>query len=109
MKTKRDVLKDFANGLFCKNLKCENCPYTKICYSNNYTNLGSVLTKIGAMAILRMFPEKKNPTFTVGTQIKFDNGETATLVFLRKEYCLMFANHKEKLDYLIGKTWEIVE
>ena len=109
MKTKREILKDFANGSFCKNLKCVNCPYTNICYSNDFTTLGSVLTKIGAMAILRMFPEKKKHTLDVGTIIKFDNGEIATVVKLKNKILLFFESHKEKLDYLIGKNWEVVE
>lgn len=59
MKTKREVLKNIANGLLCKNLQCENCPYNNICYSKENTTLSSVLTKIGAMAILRQNRKKR--------------------------------------------------
>lgn len=109
MKTKREVLKEFVTYGDCNHTKCENCSYSIINNFNCKLHAGAKLSQIGAMAILRMFKEKKKPIFTVGTEIKFDNGETATLVFLKKEYWLMFANHKEKLDYLVNKTWEIVE
>lgn len=52
---------------------------------------------------------KKKPILEVGTKIKFDNGEIATIVSLKKEIILFFESHKEKLDYLIGRTWEVVE
>lgn len=59
MKTKREVLKDFVNGFFCKNFKCENCPYNNFCYSNESKNLGNMLARIGAMAILRQNRKEK--------------------------------------------------
>lgn len=52
---------------------------------------------------------KKKPILDVGTKIKFSDGSIATIVYLRKEIILFFESHKEKLDYLIGKTWEIIE
>jgi UDP-N-acetylglucosamine pyrophosphorylase len=52
---------------------------------------------------------KKKPILEVGTKIKFSDGDIATIVYLKKEIILFFESHKEKLDYLIGRTWEIVE
>lgn len=107
MKTKRELLKHFAKCGNCEDIACTECPYyevSKHCPNNNVS-----LKKIGAMAILRMFREKKKPILEVGTKIKFSDGDIATVVFLRKEYYLMFESHKEKLDYLIGRVWEFVE
>lgn len=102
MITRRETLKHIieTKGL-CK-IDCKECLFTK-------TNLCRKLKVIGAMAILRMFRKKKKPTLDIGTKIRFNSGDIATVVFLKKEYCLMFESHKEKLNYLIGKTWEVVE
>lgn len=105
MKTKREVLEEFAKNGDCDNINCkEECPYY---FSDKCLDLD--LRKIGAMAILRMFKEKKKATLDVGTIIKFDNEEIATVVKLKKEIFLFFESHKEKLDYLIGRTWEVVK
>ena len=116
MKTKREILKDFANGLFCKNLKCKTCPYNNICYSKEYTNIGKELAKIGAMAILRMFKKNKKATLDVGTNIKFADGKIYTIekrvdTFKREEYCLRNIETMVcyPMDLLIGRTWEIAE
>lgn len=106
--TKREVLKKIMSQGHCWGLECRNCSYF-IANECKLNMRDSRLMKIGAMAILRMFPEKKKPILGVGTKIKFDNGEIATIVYLRKEIILFFESHKEKLDYLIGKTWEIIE
>jgi hypothetical protein len=56
MKTKRELLIDYAKGFGCKFVKCSTCPYNYLCYSKSEnTNLGTKLERIGAMAILRMF------------------------------------------------------
>lgn len=109
MKTKREVLKLIAKDGYCSGLSCNDCPYNYSEYGFFCCHHRYKLSKIGAMAILRMFKEKKKPILEVGTKIKFSDGSIATVVFLRKEYCLMFESHKEKLDYLIGRSWEVVE
>lgn len=61
MKTKREVLEEFAKNGDCENINCKKeCPY---CFSDKCLDLD--LRKIGAMAILRMFPGKT--TLEVGT------------------------------------------
>jgi hypothetical protein len=115
MKTKRELLIDYAKGFGCKFVKCSTCPYHYICYSKSEnTNLRTELEKIGAMAILRMFPEKKKPLLEIGTKIKFSDGKIATITKVDCDmvsyYDLEFRDgHRETVDYLIGRTWEIVE
>lgn len=54
MITKREVLEEFAKNGDCENINCrEECPYY---FSDKCIDL--YLRKIGAMAILRMFPKK---------------------------------------------------
>lgn len=55
MKTKRDVLKIIARDGDCDILDCKSeCPYS---FSDKCLEMD--LVKIGAMAILRMFPKKR--------------------------------------------------
>lgn len=56
MKTKREILKTIIKG-GCANIDCKNCPYFTLC--NNEFYLRNKLARIGAMSILRMFPEKR--------------------------------------------------
>lgn len=112
MKTKREILKHFAEHGNCEDLKCTDCPYhecSKHCPHDIFT-----LKRIGAMAILRMFKEKKKPILGVGTKIKFSTSDIATISKIDcgsvSFYNLVFGNgHRESLDYLISKTWEVVE
>lgn len=112
MKTKREVLEEFAKNGDCENISCANeCPYMP---SKKCPDLD--LRKIGAMAILRMFRKKKKPLLSVGTKIKFDNGKLYNIekkvdLYNREEYCLRYKNTMVcyPIDYLIGKTWEVVE
>lgn len=54
MKTKREVLKLFAEHEFCKGLDCTECPYNERgCSRYRGFGLNWRLAKIGAMAILR--------------------------------------------------------
>jgi hypothetical protein len=114
MKTKREVLKEFVMYGDCKQTKCEECPYST---NNNFDcklQAGARLSQIGAMALLRLFREKKKPNLEVGTMIKFSNGEIATIskVDCGNMYsCFLdFSDgHREFSDYLIGRTWEVVE
>lgn len=103
MKTKREVLKRFAEFGYCPSFDCTNCPYF---------NMGNCirtekLVKIGAMAILRMFPEK--PTLDIGTKIKFENGEIGVLEKENNAYVIRFEYSVFYWEYLIGKKWEIVK
>lgn len=112
MKTKREVLEEIAKNGDCENINCKKeCPY---CFSDKCLDLD--LRKIGAMAILRMFKEKKKkmPSLENGTKIKFSDGSVATISKVDCGvicfYALVFGDkHKEYIDYLIGKTWEVVE
>lgn len=114
MKTKRELLKHFAKCGNCEDIACTECPYyevSKHCPNNNVS-----LKKIGAMAILRMFKEKKKPLLEVGTKIRFDNGKVYNIeknvaLYNREEYCLRDKNTMVcyPIDYLIGKTWEVIE
>lgn len=71
MKTKREVLEHLTKCGSCEGIKCFDCPY----YENfkHCPNDSVSLKKIGAMAILRMFKEKKKPSLENGTKIKFSN------------------------------------
>jgi hypothetical protein len=55
MKAKREVLKVIAKNGTCEGITCLNCPYenAKRC------PITATIKRIGAMAILRMFKEKK--------------------------------------------------
>lgn len=66
------------------------------------------------MALLRMFPKKEKPILEVGTKIRFSDGTVATISKVDcgclYYHALVFKDkHKEYIDYLVGKTWEIVE
>ena len=103
MKTKREVLEEFAKNGDCENINCKKeCPY---CFSDKCLDLD--LRKIGAMAILRMFPEK--PTLKIGTKIKFENGEIGVLKRENNAYVIRFEHTVFYWEYLIGKKWEIIE
>lgn len=109
--TKREMLKYFIEHGNCADMACADCPYQKnLPYCPNISNGG--LKRIGAMAILRMFKEKKKPLLENGTKIKFSDGRIATLVKtepIDSFYRLDFGDYSEDTDYLIGRTWEVVE
>lgn len=108
MISKREILKHIVEtkGL-CKIDNCKDCPYWK-------NNLCRKIKVVGAMAILRMFRKKKKPLLSVGTKIRFEDGEVAkleditdgkdTLVILRFKDGRSFF-----LSYLVGKIWELAE
>lgn len=105
MKTKREVLEEFAKNGDCENINCKKeCPY---CFSDKCLDLD--LRKIGAMAILRMFREKENPTLYIGAKIKFDDGRIGVLEKEKNAYVIRFEHSFFHWEYLIGKKWEIVE
>lgn len=111
MKTKREVLKQYAQGEGCTGISWNECPF---CKPRKKCNMACRLTCIGAMAILRMFRKKKKPILGVGTKIRFNSGDIATISKVDcgnvYYYNLVFGNgHRESFDYLIGKTWEVVE
>ena len=114
MKTKREILEAFVTYSDCKHIKCEDCPYN---INNNFDcklQTGNRLSQIGAMAILRMFKKKKKPTLDIGTKIKFSEGRIATIFDFsehgfKNSYQLDFGDCYIGIDYLIGKTWEVVE
>lgn len=111
MKTKREVLKEFVTHGDCKNIKCENCSYSIINNFNCQIQAGAKLSQIGAMAILRMFPEKKKLTLQNLSRIRFSDGRFA-MVFTRPgddKPLLDFGDGVQTLDYLFNRTWEIVE
>ena len=55
MKSKREVLKSFAEKGVCpEDLYCFECPYQRRCYK-----LKRTLNKIGAREILKRFSEKE--------------------------------------------------
>lgn len=114
MKTKREVLERFAEKGYCGGIDCSGCAYLELCGSNERLTIKGRLQKIGAMAILRMFPEKKKPILEVGTKIKFSDGRIATIFDsheprFKNHYQLDFGDCYIGIDYLIGKTWEVVE
>lgn len=114
MKTKREVLERFAKEGYCVHIGCSECAYAKICGTGNRLSIKTRLQKIGAMALLRMFKEKEEPLLSVGTKIKFSNGDTATVTRVDSGdihyYVLVFEDgNKVYTDYLIGKNWEVVE
>lgn len=97
----------------CIFIDCEDCAYTEVCRRGSNT-LYHRLCQIGAMAILRMFPEKKKPILDAGTKIKFSDGSIATILLERGILpILVFIDDKgreyEHMEYLVGRIWEIVE
>ena len=110
MKTKREMLKHFAKYGNCIGIYCTDCPYfTK----DRFCQRPSCLTRIGAMAILRMFPEKKKPIIDIGTKIRFDDGSIVKIVSTTAGPELGFDTingyTSRSLSYLLGRTWEVVE
>lgn len=110
MKTKREVLGEFAEKGYCSGIECSDCAYLEICGSKERLTIKGRLQKIGAMAILRMFREKKKPLIRVGTKIKFDNGKIAEVRLNEVGYQLCFIDSRyTTIDYLVDKTWEVIE
>lgn len=103
MITKREILKHIieTKGL-CEIDNCRECPYWEFSFCRK-------LKVIGAMAILRMFPENKKPTFAVGTVIKFADGKIAEICELNGVYYLAFGGYRKSIEYLVGRIWEVVE
>jgi hypothetical protein len=58
MKTKREVLKTFITEGSCGDIKCIECPYHNV-RCEFPRSIKDSLARIGAMTILRMFPEKR--------------------------------------------------
>lgn len=112
---KREVLERFAKEGYCVHINCSECAYTKICGTGGRLSIKTRLQKIGAMAILRMFREKEEPLLSVGTEIKFKNGETYVIENCIEQYQEEFILRNKismdcfPIDFLIGKTWEVVK
>lgn len=107
MKTKREMLKQFAQGKSCVGIYCNDCP---LHLNNKCLTTTSRLARIGAMAILRMFREKKKPLIRVGTKIKFGDGKIAEVRLNEVGYQLCFIDGRyATIDYLVDKTWEVIE
>lgn len=113
MKTKREVLELFAEKGYCVELDCTECPYNEDSCPKYNKELNMRLAKIGAMAILRMFPEKKKPLLSIGTKVRFDDGSIAKIVSTTADPELGFDTingyTSRSLSYLLGRTWEVVE
>lgn len=77
MKTKKEVLERIVETGGCSRIRCTECGYTKVCRVGKNPTLGIRLQKIGAMAILKMFTEKKKPILEIGTKIKFSKIDTS--------------------------------
>lgn len=113
MKTKREVLKQFAETSRCSNIGCSECAYKETCGINKGLSIKGRLQKIGAMAILRMFPEKKKPLLSIGTKVRFDDGSIAKIESTTAGPELSFRTingyTSRSLSYLLGRTWEVIE
>lgn len=113
MKTKREVLKRIAETGYCINIDCKRCAYTEICGTEKSLMTDGRLQKIGAMAILRMFPEKRKPLLSIGTKVRFDDGSIAKIESTTAGPELSFRTingyTSRSLSYLLGRTWEVVE
>lgn len=109
MKTKRELLKHFAKCGNCEDMPCTDCPYYEC--SKHCPNDGVSFKRIGAMAILRMFPEKKKPTLQNLSRIRFSDGRFAMVITRPGDDkpLLDFGDKIQTLDYLFNRTWEIVE
>lgn len=114
MKTKREVLERFAEKGYCSGIDCSECAYKELCGRDGTLTIKGRLQKIGAMAVLRMFRKKKKPLLSAGTKIRFSNGDIATILLENGiSPILVFTNDKGReskhMEYLVGKTWEVVE
>lgn len=113
MKTKREVLKLFTEKGYCSGLSCNECPYNGNGCLKYHKELNMRLAKIGAMGILRMFPEKKKPLLSIGTKVRFDDGSIAkiesTTAGPELSFCTINGYTSRSLSYLLGRTWEVVE
>lgn len=113
MKTKREVLERIVETDGCSHIRCTECGYTKVCSVGKNPTLGIRLQKIGAMAILRMFPEKKKPLLSIGTKVRFDDGSIAKIESTTAGPELSFSTingyTSRSLSYLLGRTWEVIE
>lgn len=114
--SKREILEMFAGKGNCDSVSCENCPYfnkdKKACKVNSENRL----LQIGAKAILRMFPEKKEPLLIPGTIIKFSTGEICRLEFYTsdktfepKSYLRELNTNKVlPIETLVCRYWKIL-
>ena len=104
MKTKREILKAFALNGSCGELSCSLCQYNKTKACTNCSLLRDKLIRIGAMAILRMFPEKRefdiNNVLTCVTVDKAKVGMKGyfgdSLAFLRTKF-----ENREQISELV--------
>lgn len=110
MKTRREILKQFVQGKGCADCSCEDCPFS---IKDRCVIASSRLTRIGAMAILKMFPEKKKPLLSIGTKVRFNDGSIAKIESTTAGPELIFSTingyTSRSLSYLLGRTWEVIE
>lgn len=112
MITKREVFENIVKNKGCS-ISCYDCPYSKKNTGKN-TCIVKELIRIGAMAILRMFRKKKKPLLSVGTKIRFEDGEVAKFEEITDGkdtvFILRFKDGRSSfLSSLVGKIWEFAE
>lgn len=95
MKTKREVLKTFITEGSCGDIKCIECPYHNV-RCKFPKSVKDSLAKIGAMTILRMFPEKR----------EFDPNKVLTCITADKAKIGMRGYFADSLDFLRKKFKE---
>lgn len=113
MRTKREVLEIFAENGTCGTLPCTMCEYAAKGCSSYDKELVHRLAKIGAKAILKIFPKKKKPLLSVGTKIKFEDGSIAKIVSTTNgselEFNTINGYTSRSLSYLLDRAWEVIE
>lgn len=109
MKTKREVLKQFAEKGYCAGINCSDCSYQEICGVANRLTIKTRLQKIGAMAILRMFRKKKKPLLENGTKIKFSDGRIAVIKTINALHYLEIDEEIHPIGLLVSSIWEVIE
>lgn len=93
MKTKREVLESVVKIGSCEDIKCEECPYNSIrCHDRFF--------KIGAMALLRMFPEKREfDTDKILTCVTADKAKTGMRGYFADDLVSLKINFEKNFVY----------
>lgn len=102
--TKREILKQYAQGKGCTGIHCRDCP----CYKKTEGCLieSSRLMRIGAMAILKMFPETNFNKSRIYTALNADELKIGSKVIVADD---MSALKKSVLEHRLPRIIEKVE
>ena len=104
MVTKREIFEQFAKGENCINIECENCPFYKYSYG---CTVSRRLSSVGAMAILRMFPEKREFDLSkILTSVTADKAKVGMKGYFADNLAELKLNFKNNILYELIRVRE---